>query len=403
MEETTQVEELPDSELPMVSDAREVLCDLFTEVNTPLWYLSYPPVSDCDSNPMNYAPSDKKFILAEINEDLKKTTLPVLKALKAGIDELFSGRTLHNRSFWTKYLRTLIFELSAGLVDQTHRVRSEAELRHELLTPLLLWASHFAHATTAPTAFEGEGFFETTFEFEPITEGRQQRRGRKPQVDYALVGHVGGDSLYEVPAEVKKKLTLKDISQLAHYMVSLANGFHTKSNVSVGILLEEDQVRIAFNPLCFPDDQQTPVPMVFVSPAFKWRCGVSLNKGVCVALCLIQKLDVMRLTMDMSGWKKALGDSIINHLERVGKYVVQTGFVMKHSPHSAPYDVLEELQLLKQDVSSLTNEVYILRQRFDVSQSTQSLRPHLRRVARQVAFPDTATPLPPAKRPAMDE
>ena len=139
-------------------------------------------------------------------------------------------------------------------------------------------------------------------------------------------------------------------------MVSLANGFHTKSNVSVGILLEEDQVRIAFNPLRFPDDQQTPVPMVFVSPAFKWRCGVSLNKGV------------------------SLGDSIINHLERVGKYVVQTGFVMKHSPHSAPYDVLEELQLLKQDVSSLTNEVYILRQRFDVSQSTQSLRPHLCRV-----------------------
>ena len=232
--------------------------------------------------------------------------------------------------------------MAAGLVDQTHRRRSKAELRHELLTPLLLWASHFAHATTTPTAFEGECLFETAFELEPITERREQRRGRKPQVDYALVGHVGGDSLYEVPAEVKKKLTLKDISQLVHYMVSLANGSLTKSNVSV---------------------------VVFVSPPFKWRCGVSLNKGVCVALCLIQKLDVMRLTMDMSGWKKALGDSVIDHLERVGKYVVQTGFVMKHSPHSAPYDVLEELQSQGQEVAelqSLRNEVYLLRQRFDV-------------------------------------
>ena len=144
--------------------------------------------------------------------------------------------------------------------------------------------------------------------------------------------------------------------------------------------------------------------MVFVSPPFKWMCGVSLNKGVCVALCLIQKLDVKRLTMDMSGWKKALGDSIIEHLERVGKHVVQTGFVMKHF---SLYDVLEELQSLRQDVEelqSLRNEVYNVRQRFDMSQpSTQSHHTHLRRVARQVAFPDTATPLPSAKRQAMDE
>ena len=71
MEETVEVEELP-----MVSEARYVMSDLFTEGNIPLWYLSYPTVSD-DSNPMNYAPSDKKFIITEINEDLRETTLPV--------------------------------------------------------------------------------------------------------------------------------------------------------------------------------------------------------------------------------------------------------------------------------------------------------------------------------------
>ena len=37
----------------------------------------FPEAVSDDSNPMNYAPSDKKFIITEINEDLRETTLPV--------------------------------------------------------------------------------------------------------------------------------------------------------------------------------------------------------------------------------------------------------------------------------------------------------------------------------------
>ena len=101
----------------------------------------------------NYVPSDKRFIFTEMNEDLKETTLPVLKV---EMDELFSGRTiLHNKSSRTKYLQILIF---AGLLDQTQHVRSEAGLHHKLLTLFLLWVFHFAQVTTVPTAFEGERF-----------------------------------------------------------------------------------------------------------------------------------------------------------------------------------------------------------------------------------------------------
>ena len=69
----SMIESSKAEELPMVLEARDVMSDLFTEGNTRLWLLSYPPTSD-DSNPMNYAPSDKKFILTEMNEDFRATT-----------------------------------------------------------------------------------------------------------------------------------------------------------------------------------------------------------------------------------------------------------------------------------------------------------------------------------------
>ena len=112
---------------------------------------------------------------------LKACFLPVLETVRRGLDALFSGqRFLHNTSFWARFFQNLVFDLSAGLVVRDNGdQRSEAEVRHQLLTPLLSWAAHYAHIIDKPsTVGEGEGFeYSSQFSFDLQQRAGQAGRG----------------------------------------------------------------------------------------------------------------------------------------------------------------------------------------------------------------------------------
>ena len=106
--------------------------------------------------------------------------------------------------------------------------------------------------------------------FEPATEKRADRRGRKPQVDYALCGYIGDGAIYQIAAEAKAKLVQSYIAQLAQYMSTLVNGTHLKGRATAGVLLDKDSVQFAFSILCLADEQKTALPIIIISPTINW-------------------------------------------------------------------------------------------------------------------------------------
>ena len=141
------------------------------------------------------------------------------------------------------------------------------------------------------------------------------------------------------------------MSQLAQYMATLVNGIHTKPKTTVGLLLDQDTVQFAFSALCLPATN-TPLSIVLVSPPLRWRSGTAVNRGVCIALCLIQKLTVKRVSVDEVKWKQVFGEELWGEVERVAKEIEEEGFIMEHSAASitVPYDLLEDIEMLRKEV-----------------------------------------------------
>ena len=198
----------------MVSEARDKILNLFQEDNAKLWLVSYPAAQSPSTaasvsssqqpsaqaskgkrkreakaavtlKPYSEPPSAKKFQLLEIGHlDLGKKHLffPVIDHIKQGFVDFFSNgkEILHNRTFWSKFFQSLVFELSAGLVVHTGPPRNEAEVRHQLLTPLLNKAAHCASMMKAPGDFKGsEVEYSSEFNLENKTDS-SGTPGRKP-------------------------------------------------------------------------------------------------------------------------------------------------------------------------------------------------------------------------------
>ena len=68
--------------------------------------------------------------------------------------------------------------------------------------------------------------------------------------------------MYIIPVEANLKLSLEHMSQLAHYVSTLSSW---KTNITVGILIDVSQLRVAFSLL------EEAVPLVLVSPLMQWR------------------------------------------------------------------------------------------------------------------------------------
>ena len=180
-------------------------------------------------------------------------------------------------------------------------------VRQELISPLLRRVAHCMSSVVAPDGWNGGSVYSSALNVETNTESRPHIPGAKPRVDYMLVGHDGSDVLYRVPVEVKKVITKNDMSQLANYMGCLGGtGDFSGTNIGVGFLMDESVFRIAFSPLSCDG---LVLPVVFFSPAIKWREETTLNRGACVALCLLQKLAVKRLEVTSAALSECLGQA----------------------------------------------------------------------------------------------
>ena len=291
----------------MVAKARAALSVLFSPDNKALWYVCFPTsdgISTTATPPSSSTYKVESF--AALTTAEKSLMITGKQQLENAIHKLFVGdgsSVLHNASFWWDFIRALQFELAAGLVVHPGIKRSEAEVSSQLLKPLLRRIAHSAQTIVAPDSFyTSTRIVCSSLNVEVNTEEREGRPGRRPQVDFTMTAYAStsdgvpeSEALYCIPVEAKQRLVRKHMAQLGQYQASLSTGHFMREKVSVGFLLDATTVRFSFS--LFASDG-VPLPVTFISPVLPWRRNQIVHEGTCVALCLIQKLMMPRVTFD---------------------------------------------------------------------------------------------------------
>lgn len=86
------------------------------------------------------------------NDEVHRCVLPALETARKGIDAFFLGRQSSTTSpFGDVFFQSLVFDISSGLNVWDEDARCEEEIRHQLLTTLLSWATHYAYIIEIPS------------------------------------------------------------------------------------------------------------------------------------------------------------------------------------------------------------------------------------------------------------
>ena len=176
--------------------------------------------------------------------------------------------------------------------------------------------------------------------------------------------------MYRVPVEAKKVIAKNDMSQLANYMGCLGGaGDFSGTNIGVGFLMDESVFRIAFSPLSC---NGLVLPVVFFSPAIKWREETTLNRGACMALCLLQKLAIKRVEVTSAALSECLGQAQWLAVKEAAETISQDP-----PPPTDPgvlQDFFEVVEDLKHEIEGLKAELVASREAGD---TPGSKRPRL--------------------------
>ena len=85
--------------------------------------------------------------------------------------------------------------------------RTEADVRYQLISPLLKRVAHSMSFLVPPASNEDQDddpVYASSLTVEKATERRIHIPGAKPRVDYCFVGYKGDEILYTIAVETKK-------------------------------------------------------------------------------------------------------------------------------------------------------------------------------------------------------
>ena len=97
---------------------------------------------------------------------------------------------------------------------------------------------------------------------------------------------------------------------------------------------------------------------MLVSPVLEWRDEVSIAKGTCVALCLLHRFKLGRISISL----EVLFDEVVKqYIEEKGRHFTQESAVVRSSdmwrPSPFPPNVHSKLELLSRKVAKLEERV----------------------------------------------
>ena len=325
--------------------ARDSLRPLFSEENQNLWYICYPPVGYYATTPASLPKPLKSFLVRGINglhQDFKTELLSIIQHIGKSIDATFTSpgpALLSDSSYWRTFFDTLTFKMSRGLFV-THREKSEIEVFHGLLQPLLVHTAEAASLNLTPT----DGFRSSSAYEESWTHKD------KPREYITMSGYNNKDEICCIPVEARKCLTTEDIAGVAEYMsTKIQNGRYIHALSNLGILLEESHVRFAFSVIGaagMEEDSITQLPVVLVSPPLAWRMGTSLNHLLIMALSTLKNLRIEKCVADDRKWQRFLGGDVWKEAKEVSKKNI-----LANKLNTELKKLKEEVEALKESVA----------------------------------------------------
>lgn len=357
-------------ECVMVSEALAEINKLFSTENEMLWCICLPSVPVPTSTPETSSPKRRQssrtaptppssssyqtLTMSNLNKPSLTLVKSAIENMKCALLRLFTDEVqpvLHNSSYWRTFFNSLFIDLSCGLFVDPGRPLSEAEVRHELISPLLKRIAHSIPYILEPKGIEGdEPVYTSSLNVEVVTESRCHVRGAKPRVDYVFSGTRGDTTLYTIPTEVKKKIDSSHLPQMAQYLSMLVSQ-QPNSQCGVGIIIDEYALRIAFCP--FADEM--PLPVVLFTPQRKWRGGSLIDRGVCVILCMLQKLCTPLMTITKEVIEECFGKEASKTLKAErDSYVVEPLSKIQNAKFT---DLFQQIEGLKQTIAHLESRM----------------------------------------------
>ena len=155
------------------------------------------------------------------------------------------------------------------------------------------------------------------------------RKGRKPEADYKMTGFVEGDALYVVPVAAKKTISKKNIAQITQYMANLCKGRYVRRLCTVGLLLDQSNVRLCFSALALESgNNNIPLPITVVSPVLQWRLGIILNEPVCTAMALFNNFRHKRRVVNEVEWATFFEGEVWKEIKKVAFEAAEKDYVL---------------------------------------------------------------------------
>ena len=114
----------------MVSAAQEELQQNFKGDNAKLWFLCFPPHQELEERPSPL--SAKTYKLKQIHTFDGSCHLNIQRR----VQDIFCSLTLHNATFWSRFVNNLALELTRTREIVEDYVHSEAKVCTDLLIPL---------------------------------------------------------------------------------------------------------------------------------------------------------------------------------------------------------------------------------------------------------------------------
>ena len=190
-----------------------------------------------------------------------------------------------------------------------------------------------------------------------------------------------------IPIEAKVKAKCDDFSQLAAYITKTSTAEEIRDKVMIGILIDKEQLHLAFSPLKYEDKSITPartvpLPVVYVSPSIQWKSLESdsvfstLNPAALLIIACTCFFDMERIVVPEDH------DDLSVSLLDIGEKILQNE-PHKFSAIQHEYDeILKNQEKQKQELKAQREEIKMLRKKLEDKEDHQ--REEIRKIKETV-------------------
>lgn len=266
----------------------------------------------------------------------------------------------HVETYWVDFAINVTHKLGLTYreVQQkngTFRSYSEAKLQQCILNPILKEVSG-----AACTIFSMKGeTLKTDFLTEDEIELQDGKPGSKPRVDAVIqISNKDGKVKTSIPIEMKLNLATNHYSQIACYMNKLSTAEDIRGYITVGILIDKKQFRLAFS--AFRNRKGNPVlplPVVHISPPIQWRSestGIIVQESMLTLACTFLVGQVDRLEFDP---KKHLQNPDITVTEKnlldMSKFLLKNPYTFLKPKHESVLSLTKKLEEQQKEIDEL--------------------------------------------------